>query len=191
MPAPAGIANIRKRENIMGLTRAWHSLRLLMIGSATKRGDYARKHKLFHYCGKNVGLPRRVLPLHPELISIHDNVMIGSGTILTVHDAVHTVLNRAELSDGKFEEYVGCIEIMENTFIGANTIVLGGVRIGPNAIVGAMSLVNKDVAPGTVVGGVPAKPISTFDKMVEKRAAFRKMSAAERWAEFEKEKSTK
>lgn len=172
----------------MGLSRAWHSLRLLMIGSATKRGDYARKHNLFHYCGKNVGLPRRVLPLHPELISIHDNVMLGSGVILTVHDAVHTVLNRAQISDKKFEEYVGCIEIMENTFVGANTIILGNVKIGPNAVVGAMSFVNKDVAPGAVVAGVPARQVSTFDKLVEKRAAFEKMTPAERWAKFEEEK---
>lgn len=38
----------------MDLKRAWHSFRLLTMRTYLKRGEYVRKHKLFHYCGENV-----------------------------------------------------------------------------------------------------------------------------------------
>lgn len=44
-------------------------------------------------------------------------------------------------------------------FIGANAIILPNVKIGPNAIIGAGAIVTKDVLPGTIVGGVPARKI--------------------------------
>ena len=62
-----------------------------------------------------------------------------------------------------------CIEICDNVFIGVNCTVLGNVRIGPNVIVSANSLVNKDLEPGGIYGGVPAKRIGDFDDFWEKR----------------------
>jgi carbonic anhydrase/acetyltransferase-like protein (isoleucine patch superfamily) len=55
---------------------------------------------------------------------------------------------------------VGRIDIRDNVFIGHQAIVMPGVTIGPNAVVAAGSVVTRDVPPGTVVGGVPAKPIA-------------------------------
>ncbi len=66
-------------------------------------------------------------------------------------------------------ETVGCIEIMDNVFIGTNTTIVGGVRIGPNAIVAAGAVVTRDVSENSVVGGVPAKYICSFDEWREKR----------------------
>ncbi|WP_415639292.1 serine O-acetyltransferase [Paracoccus nototheniae] len=43
--------------------------------------------------------------------------------------------------------------------IGAGAVILGAVSIGDDAIVGANSVVRRDVAPGTIVGGVPAQVI--------------------------------
>lgn len=51
------------------------------------------------------------------------------------------------------------VEIGNDVWIGANVIVLDGVKIGNGAIVGANSLVNKDIGPYEIVGGVPAKII--------------------------------
>jgi acetyltransferase-like isoleucine patch superfamily enzyme len=51
------------------------------------------------------------------------------------------------------------VRIGEDCWLGVNTVVMPGVCIGRGAVVGANSVVNSDVAPYTVVAGLPAKPI--------------------------------
>lgn len=58
---------------------------------------------------------------------------------------------------------------MDNVFIGTNTTIVGGVRIGPNAIVAAGAVVTKDVPPNSVVGGVPGRYICSFEDYLAKR----------------------
>ena len=53
--------------------------------------------------------------------------------------------------------------IEDNVFIGANAVIVEGVRIGKNSIVGAGAVVLEDVKEGRVVGGVPAKVIKKLD----------------------------
>ena len=55
----------------------------------------------------------------------------------------------------------GDIIIGNDVWIGYEAVVLSGVHIGDGAIIGARAVVTKDVAPYTIVGGVPAKPIRT------------------------------
>ena len=61
----------------------------------------------------------------------------------------------------------GKIVIKDNCFIGLGSIILPGVTIGPNSIVAAGSVVTKDVEPDTVVGGNPAKKITTVPEYME------------------------
>lgn len=51
------------------------------------------------------------------------------------------------------------IIIKDNVWLGANAVVVGGVTIGTGSIIGAGAVVTKDVAPYSVMGGVPAKLI--------------------------------
>lgn len=67
------------------------------------------------------------------------------------------------------------VNIGNDVWIGSNAIILQGVTVGDGAIIAAGAVVSKDVAPFTVVGGVPAKKIknrfdSSFEsKIVEKK----------------------
>lgn len=116
-------------------------------------------------------MPRKV-PLYPEQITLGNNVWVATGVTFATHDAIHKMLNNC-MEGELFKENIGHIEIKDNVFVGANTTILPGVTIGPNAIVAAGSVVNKSIGEG-VYGGVPAKYICSFDEFVDKR---RRMSA--------------
>ena len=55
------------------------------------------------------------------------------------------------------------ITLEDHVWVGAGAIILGGVTIGEGAVIAAGAVVNKDVAPRTMVGGVPAKFIKALD----------------------------
>ena len=93
---------------------------------------------------------------------------IGSG--FAVHHGQGIVLNnRTEigenclirqgvtLGNSSSEDVHGCPSIGDGVVIGANALVLGRLMVGDNAVVGAGAVVVKDVAPGTVVVGNPAR----------------------------------
>ena len=64
---------------------------------------------------------------------------------------------------------MGTIEIYDHVMIGAGSKILPNVKIGPNAIVAAGSVVTKNVPPNSVVAGVPAKVIGSLDDFAKKR----------------------
>jgi maltose O-acetyltransferase len=97
---------------------------------------------------------------YPYLISIGNNCSLASGVRLLAHDA----------TPFRFTGYqnIGKIEIKDNCFISENCIILPGVTIGPNVIVAAGSVVNKDIPPNSCVAGVPARFYAKFDDYVER-----------------------
>jgi acetyltransferase-like isoleucine patch superfamily enzyme len=76
--------------------------------------------------------------------------------------------------------------IGNDVWIGANSTVLAGVKIGDGAIIGAHSLVNKDVAPYSIVVGVPAKHL----RFRHSEAVIKQLLKTE-WWNMSKEQLTK
>lgn len=68
-----------------------------------------------------------------------------------------------DLHDPQFKPIEDKVVIEDYVFIGPRAIILPGVAIGRGAVVGAGAVVTKSVEPGTIVGGVPAKPIGARD----------------------------
>lgn len=171
--------------------------------SAAKRVNYLKRQKIFGAIGDNVSIMDRKIPLYAKLIRIHNNVRLASNVTFATHDGTHRMLNKHPQFHGGFNEIIGCIEIMDNVFVGANTTIIGGVRIGPNAIVAGGAVVTKDVPANSVVGGVPAKYICSFEDYLAKRKELYPKELAPKhqdvsqelvkfmWDEFESEHSNK
>ena len=114
--------------------------------------------------GKNNRILIRSLGESPRLISIGDHCTISSEVAMLTHDGAGWIFTNEIPSLQRF----GTITILDNCFIGAQAMLLPDVRIGPNAVVGARAVVTKDVAPGTIVAGNPARVISTIDALKKK-----------------------
>jgi len=96
----------------------------------------------------------------PYLVEVGDNVVMSLNLTILTHDA-------ASAYAGDLIK-VGRVYIRDNSFIGANSTILCNVSIGPNSIVGAGSVVSKDVPPGTVYAGSPARFVCSIDQFIEK-----------------------
>lgn len=160
-------------------------LRIALIFDSKRRTKYIVKHDIFAGVGDNFFFQPRIIPSDPKLIRFHNNVSVASGVTFINHDLVHNVLNN--LGEGEFAYTAGCIEIMDNVFIGSNATILPNVKIGPNVIVAAGAVVTKDVPENSIVAGVPAKVIGKFDEYVEKRRNNITYSNEQLWKEFDNE----
>lgn len=98
-----------------------------------------------------------LVALDAATITIGDDVQIGPNVqLLTPTHPLEPELRRAKW------EAAAPITIGSNVWIGGGAIVLPGVTIGDDAVVGAGAVVTRDVAPGVVVAGNPARVIRTL-----------------------------
>lgn len=108
---------------------------------------------------------------NPKNISIGDDTVIGEGAILDGRDKLiigsHVAVasevmiynSEHDINSEHFNPVNAKVIIEDYVFIGPRSIILPGVKIGRAAVIAASAVVNKDVPPYAVIGGVPAKII--------------------------------
>ncbi|SEI92473.1 Acetyltransferase (isoleucine patch superfamily) [Bhargavaea ginsengi] len=102
----------------------------------------------------------------PYLIKIGDRCTITSGVKFVTHDGGTWVFR--DNPQYKHIKKYGKIDIGNNCFIGIDTIIMPGVKIGENTVVGAGSIVTKDIPGNSVAVGSPARVIMTLEEYIER-----------------------
>ena len=112
--------------------------------------------------GKNLKRMQGVIidDSHPWLITIGEEVTLAPRVHILAHDAS----TKAHLGYTK----TGCVMIEDRVFVGAGTVILPGVTIGHDAVIGANSTVTRDIPPATVAAGCPARVICTLEAYLAK-----------------------
>lgn len=100
----------------------------------------------------------------PYLVTLGDNVYISVDATFVCHDGGVLPFRK----DTPDLDLAAPIIVHDNVFIGMKAIILKGVEIGENSIVGAGAVVTKSVPANSIVGGNPAKLISTTDAYLKK-----------------------
>ena len=116
-------------------------------------GPYYKGPRIF--IGNNCFLGNNIELNIRESLIIEDNSLIAGGTKIIDHDHNIEGKNHLPKKDGK----QAFVIIKENSWIGANVIILKGVCIGSGAVIGAGSVVTKTVPSNEIWAGVPAKKI--------------------------------
>jgi len=110
--------------------------------------------------GKNTWIGPNVILDGSGGLEIGSNCSISAGVQIYTHDSV-----KWAITGGKTPyEYAKTI-IEDNCYIGPYVIIQKGVRIGKGSIIGAFSLVNKDIPAGSKAYGIPVKIIENTDEI--------------------------
>lgn len=110
--------------------------------------------------GTEILEPFFIDPDHCFLVSIGANCTLAPNVRLIAHDAS----TKRHLGYTR----IGKITINDNCFIGDSVIILPNVTVGANSIIGAGTLVNRDIPPGSVAAGNPVRIICKLEEYLEK-----------------------
>lgn len=103
----------------------------------------------------------------PYIISIGNHVRITNGVKFITHDGGVWVLRNMD-DEYKDIDLFGKITVGDNTHIGMNVMIMPGVNIGKNCIIGCGAIVTKDIPDNSVAVGVPAKVIEDIQTYINK-----------------------
>lgn len=142
-----------------------HSLSILTMFSFPYQMTVALHRMRGVKIGKQSHVARGVIldDRNPELIEIGKGVAVTSGVMILCH--------QRDLSEYKLGMYAmhcpfkeGKVIVKDGAHLGVGCIIMPGVTIGEGAIIGAGSVVTRDIPPYCVAVGAPAKVIKTFEK---------------------------
>lgn len=111
--------------------------------------------------GNRVHIGAYAMIIAADSITIGDNVLMSERVIIVdhlhdYHDPQKAVIDQPLISEGQ-------IIIEDDCFIGAGTVIMGGVTLGKHVVIGANSVVTGNLPPYSVAVGSPAKVIKKYD----------------------------
>lgn len=110
--------------------------------------------------GAEIGTRSRISIAHQLIIG--EKVLISPDVYITDCDHAYENINISVMEQG-IETDKNVVEIGDHSFIGIHTVIVGNVRIGKHCVIGANSVVTKDVPDYSVAAGVPAKVVKTYN----------------------------
>jgi len=162
---------------LYGLFRLFHRLSSWRRWNAVKRLRGWYYSQLFTRAGRNLKVSEGVRMNNPLMISVGDDCYIGAGVQFYPWNERITIGNNVLIAAGvrmitrkhgfadctvpmSEQGYTNAPIVIENdVWIGFQAVILPGVTIGQGSIIGASAVVTKDVAPYSVMGGIPARLI--------------------------------
>lgn len=104
--------------------------------------------------------------LEPYMIEIGNHVRINSGVQFVTHDGGVWIFRQKE--DTKDVDLFGRINVGNNVHIGTNSIIMPGVTIGDNVVVGCGAIVTHNIPDNSIAVGVPARVIENVEQYYSK-----------------------
>ncbi len=113
-------------------------------------------------CGKNINIGKGVFINAGCRFQDQGGITIGDGALIG-HNVVIATLNHAFEPENRGDMIPSPVVIGKKVWIGSNSTILPGVTIGDNAIIGAGSVVTKDIPANMIAVGNPAKAIKSIN----------------------------
>lgn len=151
------IVMIKRLKSIFGYMRRELHAKLDPVGYARYIGVTLGEN--VHFYGMKSGM----FGSEPWLITIGNNVHITADCAFITHDG-GTLILRKEIPD---LEWTAPITLGNDVYLGVRTLVMPGVTIGNRVIIGAGSIVSKNIPDNSVAAGSPARVIKTVDEYLE------------------------
>lgn len=137
----------------------WTRLRATLFVVPASIAPHKRLRTFFHKLrgvdiGRNVEIGYGCLlgGVNPSAIHLADNVVVTARTVILDHDNAYYYTFDGDVVCG--DVYIG-----EGSFLGIGCVVYPGVKVGPRAVVGALSFVKSDIPPNCIAAGQPARVI--------------------------------